>query len=111
VLPFPRADFETSSVGGLWNQDLQALEKNDGLKFIELLDAMPPPDRLAETFDKANREVCQRAVAYAKSLGEKPIVLAVWDGQPGDGPGGTADAVQLWRAKGYEPEIIDPQNL
>lgn len=111
VLPFPRADFENSSVGGSWNRDLRALEKNDSLKFIELLDSMPARDRLEEALDMANREVCRRAVAYARSLGEKPIVLAVWDGQPGDGPGGTADAVQLWRARGYEPEIIDPQDL
>jgi hypothetical protein len=24
-----------------------------------------------------------------------------------DGPGGTADAVALWRADGYDPDIID----
>ena len=35
---------------------------------------------------------------------KRDVVLAVWNGQPGDGPGGTADAVQLWRDEGYEPD-------
>jgi tetratricopeptide (TPR) repeat protein len=112
VLPFPRADFETISVGGTWNKRLEALETTAGLQFIPpLLDSMPAPNQLAEAFENANREVFARANAYARSLDERPVLLAVWDGQPGDGPGGTADAVQLWREEGYEPEIINPRNL
>jgi hypothetical protein len=76
-----------------------------------LLNALPAPDQLNDAFDNANRRVFERAAAYARSLDEKPIVLAVWDGQPGDGPGGTAEAVHLWREEGYEPEIIDPRTL
>jgi tetratricopeptide (TPR) repeat protein len=112
VLPFPRPDFETVSVGGTWNKRLEALARTTCIRFMpSLLDAMPVPDQLAAAFDDANRVVFKRAVAYARSLDEKPVVLAVWDGQPGDGPGGTADAVQLWRDEGYEPEIIDPRSL
>lgn len=61
------------------------------------------PSALAE----ANREVQKRAVKFAQSLDEIPIVLAVWDGSPGDGPGGTADAVALWRDEGYEVDVVD----
>jgi tetratricopeptide (TPR) repeat protein len=111
VLPFPRADFETTSVGDSWNQRLQALEGNGGLHFISLRESMPAPSQLLAAFSNANTQVFKQAAAYARSLDEKPIVLAVWDGQPGDGPGGTADAVQLWRDEGYEPEIIDPRTL
>jgi hypothetical protein len=39
------------------------------------------------------------------------VVLAVWDGKKGDGPGGTADAVRLWRMEGVEPIVIDPTAL
>jgi hypothetical protein len=111
VLPFPRADFETTSVGGGWNQKLADLAANENLEFICLRDSMPAADQLPAAFSDANTQVFKRAVAYACSLDETPIVLAVWDGQPGDGPGGTADAVQLWRDEGYEPEIIDPRIL
>ena len=68
---------------------------------------------LREEIGKLGRrgDVVKVAAGYARSLDEKPVVLAVWDGQPGDGPGGTADAVQLWREEGYEPEIIDTRTL
>jgi hypothetical protein len=111
VLPFPRAAFEKTSVGGDWNQRLRALEGNDDFQFESVRTSEPKPDQLPAAFGKANRQVFEKAVAYARSLDEKPIVLAVWDGQPGDGPGGTADAVQLWRDEGYQPEIIDPRTL
>jgi tetratricopeptide (TPR) repeat protein len=111
MLPFARSDFKKTSLGGDWNGQFDELEKNTGFEFIELLDTVPPPDRLTEVLDKTNHEVFERAVAYAADFDEKPLVLAVWDGQSGDGPGGTADAVQLWRNKDYEPEIIDPHTL
>jgi class 3 adenylate cyclase len=43
----------------------------------------------------------------ANQLETETIRLAVWDGKPGDGPGGTASAVDQWRAVGDEIEIID----
>jgi hypothetical protein len=111
VLPFPYTDFEASSVGGDWTRRLEALRKTKGLEFIELRASAPGPDQRDAAFGDANREVFEQAARYAKSLGEQPVVLAVWDGQAGDGPGGTADAVQLWRDEGHEPEIIDPTKL
>ena len=69
------------------------------------------PEALPDAFAQANEEVQRRAVEYAKRLDEKPVVLVVWDGQPGDGPGGTADNVELWRFQGVEPLIIDPRAL
>jgi hypothetical protein len=50
-------------------------------------------------------------VAFDNALDETPIVIAVWDGRPGDGPGGTADAVALWREEGIEPDVIDITKL
>jgi hypothetical protein len=45
--------------------------------------------------------------ARSRRLDETPIVLAVWDGKKGDGPGGTADAVTLWRDEGFEVDVTD----
>ena len=73
-----------------------------------LVDQRPPADELPSMFAMSNREVQKRTLGYARLLDEKPTVLAVWDGKPGDGPGGTADAVELWRADGFDPEIIEP---
>jgi hypothetical protein len=47
----------------------------------------------------------------AWQLGAELAALAVWDGRAGDGPGGTADAVARWRARGLTPILINPLEL
>ena len=36
------------------------------------------------------------------------LTLAVWDGRPGDGVGGTASCVRNWRVRGHVPVILSP---
>jgi len=48
---------------------------------------------------------------HAVARDETPVVIVVWDGRPGDGPGGTADAVALWREDGFTPDVIDITKL
>src|SRR5205823_12226137 len=43
----------------------------------------------------------------ARQLDTDLIPLAVWNGTTGDGPGGAASAIELWRSAGYEPAIVD----
>src|SRR5256886_2714808 len=43
----------------------------------------------------------------ARQLDTDLIPLAVWNGMTGDGPGGAASAIELWRSACYEPAIID----
>lgn len=38
-------------------------------------------------------------------------LIAVWDGQPGRGPGGTADVVEYARAQGHRVRIIWPAGV
>ena len=38
------------------------------------------------------------------------VLVAVWDGRPGDGPGGTADAVAYARESGRPVRVIDPSS-
>jgi hypothetical protein len=71
------------------------------------LQARPADEELAAAFDKTNREVQRRTTEYANRLDETPVVIVVWDGKPGDGASGTADAVRLWRETDVEPDIID----
>src|SRR5438874_2116579 len=59
------------------------------------------------SYDFGNELLLGLAAIYAQRLETALIPLAVWDGICGDGPGGTASAVQNWRARGYTPEIID----
>ena len=34
-------------------------------------------------------------------------VLALWNGKQGDGPGGTADMIEIARARGAEIRVLD----
>jgi class 3 adenylate cyclase len=37
--------------------------------------------------------------------------MAVWDGRPGDGPGGTAEVVEQWQHRGVLTQIVDLREL
>lgn len=114
VLPFPAEAFAEVSVGGEpWRRSFNELRNNKtGIEWVApVLDQRPADGAVPQAFGNANVEIQRRAMEYARHLDEQPVVLAVWDGQPGDGPGGTADTVRLWRLEGVEPEIIDIRAL
>lgn len=111
VLPFPVDDFVAISVAGVgdWKERFETVRSADN--GIEFCDPIYPtcPDAAAQpaAFAKANKEILHQARDYAGRLQETPLVIAVWDGQPGDGPGGTAEAVELWEAEGFDVDVID----
>ena len=108
VLPFPEEEFLALSVGGNWNERYATLRKDKRIEFVAALKSHAPAAAdLTRALADANREVQRLAIKFARRLDETPIVLTVWDGKKGDGPGGTADAVTLWREEGFEPDIID----
>jgi class 3 adenylate cyclase/tetratricopeptide (TPR) repeat protein len=47
----------------------------------------------------------------AKAFDAEMTPLVVWNGKEGDGGGGTASMVSLWRKRGLEPSIIDIEKL
>jgi hypothetical protein len=109
VLPFPEKDFLETSSGGRWIDRWKELRDKVEIKILE--DQRPQESELPSAFGKANERVLRIARSYADRLDEEPSPLAVWDQQPGDGPGGTADAVQLWLEEGFKPKIIDITKL
>ena len=48
------------------------------------------------------------ALMKARQLGTEPIGLAVWDGLPGDGHGGTSSTIAGWRAGGLPVPRLRP---
>jgi len=56
-----------------------------------------------------------RAEAYARAgryvVDHCDVLIALWDGKPEDGPGGTAEIVRYAREKGRELAWIDPGTI
>jgi hypothetical protein len=59
------------------------------------------------SYEYANLMLHGLAGIRAAQLETDLVPLAVWDGQPGDGPGGTGSIVARWQRLGYEVELID----
>jgi hypothetical protein len=77
--------------------------------------------RAAEVAIASTNRIADEGVAYqyalqltdgmaglrADELDTELVRIAAWDGRPGDGPGGTAGAVEWWRALHHFVEVID----
>ena len=50
-------------------------------------------------------------IIRAQRLDTQLIPVVVWDGKPGDGPGGTASMVREWTRRGFQVEQIHPAEL
>lgn len=114
VLPFSREDFFKSSVefAGepyaklFWNM---VDESSDRVRVTQL--STKPSMNVYKDFEYANRILYGLARVRSLELGTELSAMCVWNIQPGDGAGGTADAVNAWRAAGLKPEIIDLQMI
>jgi len=108
VLPFDRQSFVNSSVdiipGSDWGKryDRVIVQASD---IQEASQQSRAASGLAYEF--SNLLLHGLASIRAEQLGTRLAPLAVWDGQPGDGPGGTAATVEHWKHRGLPIEIID----
>jgi tetratricopeptide (TPR) repeat protein len=106
-LPFPAAEFEKTSVGPRWAPRFRELLAEPRVEVRVLAPAMPPEDERAAAYYACSTAFFRRAIDFAQSLGEKPVLLAVWDRRPGDAAGGTADGVMFWQQTGNAVSLID----
>lgn len=106
VLPFAPVLFEKTSVAGLAGGGWVA-------RFHALWDHTRPADRIDMNLPKSSAAyaACNtRMIELARARGIYHLV-ALWDGEGGDGPGGTVDLVEKAKAEGDNPHIIDPADL
>lgn len=111
VLPFEREEFIQDSVAPA------------GAKWIKRFDRVM--ERATEVIVVSQRQQGDRSLAYeysnqilyglaqmrANQLETTLTPLAVWNGKPGDGPGGTATMVQYWQNQGHPVQIIHLEAL
>jgi hypothetical protein len=106
VLPYQPDQFVETSVenadGGDWPRRFRALWAQTPAE-ARLVLGLPITD---QAFAACNA----RLLDLAREHGSVHLI-ALWDGEGGDGPGGTADMVRRVTADGDQPHIIAPQDL
>jgi class 3 adenylate cyclase len=112
VLPYEQEQFMKDSVeitnGPQWAE-----------RFVKILqqasDVMvaseQPMGEGARAFEYTNLLLHGLATIRAERFETELVPIAVWDGKPGDGPGGTASVVERWRKLGDEIEMINLEEL
>jgi len=59
------------------------------------------------SYEYANHMLTGLALLRAQQLDTELRTLAVWDGEAGERPGGTASLVELWRRRGLQLDIVN----
>jgi hypothetical protein len=106
-LPFPKEYFARTSVGFGWDDRYYQVLRDNRVEVTVLSDHLLLGADESAAYDRCNAEIQEAAIAYAQKTGSKPVLLTVWNGNPGEGRGGTADAVQAWKQRGYEVTMIN----
>ena len=110
VLPCHEEQFIQESVAGLGGDWVERF-RNVVRSADELILASSERLRLGGiAYDYSNQLLHGLASLRAQQFDADLVCMAVWDGEPGDGPGGTADIVQRWRDAGLAVNIIDSRD-
>ncbi|MBD2325682.1 TRAFs-binding domain-containing protein [Alkalinema sp. FACHB-956] len=108
VLPCNREQFIQDSVdlipGANWGDRFDRLMQDATEVVIASGNKLEENDVV---YEYSHRLLYGLAKIRADQLGTELIPLAVWDGKPGDGPGGTASTVANWRRWTDHVEVID----
>jgi hypothetical protein len=110
-LPFPRDDFKKTSMGYGWDRVFDEALKGSKVRVEVLAPALPPEQEQNDAYAACNQRVFEAALKKAQLFDDEQILITVWNGKPGDGAGGTADAVREWKREGHEAEEIDISKL
>lgn len=110
VLPFAKDEFVKTSVavtpGGSWTARFEhVLERAESVQTA----SGAPLEWGGIVFEYANLLLLGLAQLRSRALDTELVGLAVWDGSPGDGPGGTAETVKSWRHRGLRVVEISPR--
>jgi class 3 adenylate cyclase len=112
VLPYHRDQFVADSVGfvpgGGWERRFESVIDRATHVLTASQQRMPGN---AMSFEYGFLLLDGTAALRAEELDTDLVCIALWDGQRGDGPGGTAESVDHWRRADRDVEIIDLQNI
>lgn len=112
TLPFPPEEFRRTSVdivpGGDWGRRFEAvLEAAESV----VIACETNVEWSSSSFEYANLILTGMGRLRAQLLGTSLVGLAVWNGGPAAGPGGTGDAVALWKKRRVPLEHVDMEEI
>jgi len=111
-LPQREAEFIAGSVAFAaphWQRDYDALKDSRDVTFRVMPDELGPTPDGTGLYDRCNLWMLHSALSCGLA---KVGYITLWNGQPGDGPGGTDHMVELVRRlSGRSPVVIDPADL
>jgi len=110
VLPFSKDEFCTTSIkvaAADWEPRYRALLEWAGEARVHQV-SEHPLILTSASYDYANMVLQGMAAIHADRLDADLVGVAVWDGAPGDGPGGTASIVARWLDAGLPVQFIHP---
>jgi len=92
-----------------WEQRFMQAKENPASTVLVMPEELGPTPEGVSIHDRCNRWILYTALSQGL---RKTSFVTLWDGAPGDGPGGTENMVALVRKlTGRQPIIIDPANL
>ncbi|HWA87336.1 MAG TPA: TRAFs-binding domain-containing protein [Opitutus sp.] len=112
VLPCPVDAFKLQSVsfaGADWERRFHRVLGNASTLLIANASghaASPADPASATALIYANRVITGLAVLQAQALDVELNAVALWDGKPGDGAGGTSSVIAEWQRRNITPLLI-----
>ena len=106
VLPYNREQFLDDSVSFVDGWEARYRASLDRAAHVIVASEQRMPGN-AMSYEYGFRMLDGMAALRADELDTELVCIAVWDGEPGDGPGGTAAAVEHWRRTGRQIERVD----
>jgi hypothetical protein len=92
-----------------WERSFERVKENASTTVLVMPEELGPAPPGVSVHDRCNRWILYTALSQGL---RKVSFLTLWDGAPGDGPGGTQNMVELVRKlTGRQPVVIDPAIL
>jgi hypothetical protein len=92
-----------------WERSFFLVKDNPATTVLVMPEELGPAPTGVSVHDRCNRWILYNALSQGLS---KNSFITLWNGEPGDGPGGTQNMVELVRKlTGRQPIIIDPATL
>jgi tetratricopeptide (TPR) repeat protein len=92
-----------------WERSFMRVKENPGTKIFVMPEELGAAPKGVSVYDRCNRWILYTALSQGLL---KASFITLWDGEPGDGRGGTQNMVELvHKLTGRQPIIIDPATL